>query len=74
MSPCHNLMHQFFALGCSLHNLCYQLCVAAHILLWGRISSSSLPHHPVSNELPASVKVAGKPCEAFHHRTAWQGW
>lgn len=73
MSPCHNLMHQFFALGCSLHNLCHHLCAAAHVLLWGRMSSSSLVRLPVSNEFPASVKAAGKPCKAFHHRTTWWG-
>lgn len=73
MSPCHNLMHQFFAPGHSLHKLCQQLCVAAHVLLWGRMSSSSLVHRSVSNELPASIKLAGKPCKAFHHRTTWRG-
>lgn len=38
-----------------------------------QMSFSSLVHHPVSNELPGSVNVAGRPCKAFHHRTAWQG-
>lgn len=46
---------------------------SSHVLFWGRTSSSRLVHHPVSNELPASVKVAGEPCKASHHRTAWQG-
>ena len=72
MSPCHNLMHQFFAPSHSLHNLCHLLCVVDHVPLWGRRSSASLVHHPVSNELPATVKVAGKPCKAFHHRTTWR--
>lgn len=58
-------------LGCSFH--CHQVFVAAHTLLWSRRSSSSLVHHPVSNELPASVNVSGRPCKAFHHKTAWQG-
>lgn len=58
-------------LGCSFH--CHQMFVAAHILLWSRMSLSSLVHHPVSNELPGSENVAGRPCKAFHHSKAWQG-
>lgn len=56
MSPC---LTSCPALGCSLH--CHQMFVAAHILLWSRMSWSSLVHHPGSNELPGSVNVAGRP-------------
>lgn len=63
MSPC---LTSYPTLGCSFH--CHQMFVAAHILLRSRMSLSCLVHHPVSNELPANVNVAGRPCKAFHHR------